>query len=83
VRHIDLPDYNTVGKIIEFYLERSPTEQEVSLMLGLSCAMIKEACLRVTLFSSTLEKEKNNFKELEQLVQKNFAKSRKSDGFGF
>jgi hypothetical protein len=45
--------------------------------------MIKEACLRVTLFSSTLEKEKNNFKELEQLVQKNFAKSRKSDGFGF
>jgi hypothetical protein len=83
VRHIDLPDYNTVGKIIEFYLERSPTEQEVSLMLGLSCAMIKEACLRVTLFTSTLEKEKNNFKELEQLVQKNFAKSRKSDGFGF
>lgn len=69
------PDRETGKELLTFYLCREPTEEEVDAVMDMSVAEIKEAAIISRLHKTTVEKAVLHFKQIRELVEKEFEES--------
>ena len=80
--HFDNPTAKEREKLINFFLQRTPLEEDVKVTDGLSIAAIKEVCLQHLLNNKEITQACKEMKDRQQLIKKAFARPTKEMGFG-
>ena len=76
------PDAETCKQLLQLYLHREPTTDEVEAVDKLSVAAVKEAAILSRLHNQSVKKAVKSLNATKKLVEKDFEEDKPSAGFG-